>query len=233
MWQLSILPFVLVTLISVPAKSAECMKTFDSKKTSALEGEVCKSQALNDADDDLNSAYTRMIGRGNGGIFLWAAQKHWVDARNSCVASGKEDCVAMTKARTTFFDLLAGAASGEHRFGWIGASSGSVGQGGYEATRAFYLFAKPASAGEELFNKVIMQELMKSRDTVGSANKVREDPGKWIDRRCLNWVISGTATLSAGVIRVPIHTFLGCNDPPAAETTSFLAVDLDRALVVQ
>jgi uncharacterized protein YecT (DUF1311 family) len=226
----SVLAFVLLSTISTAANSAECVKTFDSMAKTALAGETCTNQALNDADRDLNSSYERLIRVGNGGLFLWAAQKHWVDARNHCVTSGKEDCVAMTRARAAFFDLMAGTESGEHRLMWIGAESGSAGKGGFETKRAFYQFVKPASPGEELFNKVIWQEFMKTRDSVGAVHK---DLGGSADRRCFSWVILGTATVNSGVIRVPVQSFFGCSDPQAVETTSFIEVDLERAIVVR
>jgi hypothetical protein len=205
---------------------------FDSLKKTALEGDSCSSQPLNDADRDLNSSYEKMIRVNSIGLELWAAQKHWVDARNRCVASGKEDCLAMTRARAAFFDLMAGNESGQHRLMWLGAQSGSVGTGpgGYESKRLIYQFVKPTSPGEELFNKVVWQEFMRIRDVVGAAPN---GAGRSADRRCSNWMILGTATMNERVIRVPIQTFLGCNDPQAVETTSFISVDLDRATVVQ
>jgi uncharacterized protein YecT (DUF1311 family) len=227
---LSVLAFVLVSIISAAAHAAECIKTFDSTKRTALEGDPCTSRALNDADQDLNSSYQRLIRVTDGGLFLWAAQKHWVDARNGCVTSSKDDCVAMTRARAAFFDLMAGTEAGEHRLMWLGALSGSVGPGGHETKRAFYQFVKPVSPGEKLFNQVISQEFMRPRDRVGA---VKNDLGRSADRRCFSWVIAGTATLNGGVIRVPIHSFFGCSDPEAVETMSFLSVDLDRAMVVQ
>jgi uncharacterized protein YecT (DUF1311 family) len=211
------------------AQSAECIKTFEPTKRTALEGEPCASQALNDADRYLNSSYSQNR-IGDGGSPLWAAQRHWVQARNRCVTSGNEDCVAKTRARAAFFDLLAGTESGAHRLGWIGAESGSVGNGGYETSRAFYRFVKPATPGEDLFNKVIWQVFMKTRDSVGA---VQNDLGRSTDRRCFSWVIAGTATLDSGVIRVPIHSFFGCSDPQAVETMSFITVDMNRAIVVQ
>jgi uncharacterized protein YecT (DUF1311 family) len=228
----SFFPFLLVIVTSATAHSAECVKTFDSSKKTALEGDACSSQPLNDADRDLNSSYEKMIGVNSVGLGLWAAQKHWVDARNRCVASGKEDCVAMTRARVAFFDLMAGSESGQHRLMWLGAQSGSVGTGpgGYESKRLIYQFVKPASPGEELFNKVVWQEFMRTRDVVGAAPT---GAGRSADRRCSNWMILGTATMNKGVIRIPIQTFLGCNDPQAVETTSHIAVDLDRAMIVQ
>ena len=228
----SIFSLLLVSVISTTAHSAECIKTFDPLKKNALEGEACSSQPLNDADRDLNSSYEKMIRVNGSGLELWAAQKHWVDARNRCVTLGKEDCVAMTRARAAFFDLMAGSESGQHRLKWFGAQSGSVGTGpgGYESKRLVYQFVKPASPGEELFNKVIWQEFMRTRDVVGAAPN---GAGRSADRRCSNWMILGTATMNNGVIRVPIQTFLGCNDPQAVETISFIAVDLDRAIVVQ
>ncbi len=225
-----VLAVVLASMVPAAVQSAECVKTFESIKKTALEGELCTSQALNDADRDLNSSYQRLIRVTDGGLFLWAAQKHWVDARNRCLTSGKEDCVAMTRARTAFFDLMAGTESGEHRLMWIGAESGSVGKGGHETKRAFYQFVKPANAGEQLFNKVILQEFMKTRDAVGAVHK---DLGGSPDRRCFSWVMAGTATVNGGVIRVPIQSFFGCSDPQAVETTSFIEVDLERAVVVR
>jgi uncharacterized protein YecT (DUF1311 family) len=227
---LAALAVVLLSTISPAANSAECVKTFDSTAKTALAGEACTSEALNDADRDLNSSYARMIRANSSGLFLWAAQKHWVDARNRCVTSGREDCVAMTRARAAFFDLMAGTESGEHRLMWFGAMSGSVGPAGNETKRAFYQFVKPASPGEQLFNKVMLREFMRTRDAVGAVHK---DLGGSPDRRCFSWVIAGTATLNSSVIRVPVQSFFGCSDPQAVETTSFIAVDLDRAIVVQ
>ena len=226
----SVLAFVFASIISTAAHSAECIKTFDSTKKTALEGDPCTSEALNGADQDLNSSYQRLIRATDGGLFLWAAQKHWVDARNGCVTSGRDDCVAMTRMRAAFFDLMAGTEAGEHRLMWLGALSGSVGPGGHETKRAFYQFVKPVNPGEKLFNQVISQEFMRTRGRVGA---VKNDLGQSADRRCFSWVIAGTATLNSGVIRVPIHSFFGCSDPQVVETTSFLTVDLDRAIVVQ
>jgi uncharacterized protein YecT (DUF1311 family) len=226
----AVLALAFASMLSTAAHSAECLKTFEGIKRTALEGEPCASQALNDADRDLNSSYQRLLRATDSGLPLWTAQKHWVDARNRCVAAGKEDCVAMTRARASFFDLLAGTESGEHRMGWIGALSGSIGAGGHESQRAFYRFVKPASSGEELFNKVIWQEFMKVRDAVGAIHK---DLGRSADRRCVNSVIAGTATANGSVIRVPIQSFFGCSDPQAVETTSFIEVDLERAIVVR
>ncbi len=227
---LSVFAVVLASTPSVAAHSAECLKTFDGIKRTALEGEPCASQALNDADRDLNSSHERLLRMTSSSLPLWAAQKHWVDARNRCVAAGKEDCVAMTRARASFFDLLAGKESGEHRMAWIGASSGSLGPGGHASERAFYQFAKPASPGEQLFNQVIWQEFMKVRDAVGVIHK---ELGRSADRRCVNSVIAGTATLNGSVIRVPIQSLFGCSDPQAVETTSFIEVDLERAIIVR
>jgi uncharacterized protein YecT (DUF1311 family) len=226
----SVLAFVLASTLPVAAHSAECVKTFEPIKKTALEGELCASQALNDADRDLNSSYERMIRVTGSGLPLWAAQKHWIDARNRCVATGKDDCLAMTRARASFFDLLAGTESGEHRMGWIGASSGSLGPGGHASERAFYQFAKAASPGEQLFNQAIWQEFMRVRDAVGA---VQKDLGGSADRRCLNWVMAGTASMNGSIIRVPIQSFFGCSDPQAVETTSFIEVDLERAVVVR
>jgi hypothetical protein len=217
-------------MLSAAAHSAECVKAFELIKKTALEGELCASQALNDADRDLNSSYERLLRVTSSSLPLWAAQKHWVDARNRCVAAGKEDCITMTRARASFFGLLAGKESGEHRMGWIGASSGSLGPGGHASERAFYQFAKAASPGEQLFNQVIWQEFMRVRDAVGVIHK---DLGRSADRRCVNSVIAGTATLNGSVIRVPIQSFFGCSDPQAVETTSFIEVDLERAIVVR
>jgi uncharacterized protein YecT (DUF1311 family) len=229
----SVLPIVFVSMISVPAYSAECVKTFDHTKKTALEGEACASQVLNDADRDLNSSYERLLRVNHAEIFLWAAQQHWVDARNNCVTSGKEDCVAMTKARSAFFDLQAGRASGEHRMIWFGMSSTPAGPGGSKVEGIFYQFVKPASPGEELFNKVIQQEFRKASKSFALGNKVQNDLGWSADRRCFDWVVMGTATVDSGVIRVPFQSFLGCSDPKAVETTSFISVDLDHANVVQ
>jgi hypothetical protein len=217
-------------MLPAAAHAAECLKTFDPIKKTALEGEPCTGRALNDADRDLNSSYQRLIRVTGSALPLWAAQKHWVDARNRCVASAKDDCVAMTRTRASFFDLLAGTESGEHRMGWIGASSGSLGPGGHESERAFYQFAKPASPGEQLFNGVVWQEFMRARDAVGA---VQKELGGSADRRCFNWVMAGTATMNGSVIRVPIQSFFGCSDPQAVETTSFIEVDLERAIVVR
>jgi uncharacterized protein len=61
MWWFSPLAFVFASMLSAAAHSAECLKTFDGIKRTALEGELCASEALNDADRELNSSYQRMI----------------------------------------------------------------------------------------------------------------------------------------------------------------------------
>lgn len=225
----------LMSIASAPARSAECVKTFDQKKKTALEGDACASQALNDADRDLNASYKQLNrAYNNMGLYLWFAQQHWVDERNLCVRSGKEDdCVAITKARAAFFDLQAGSESGRHRMIWFGKSSFPVGPGGYKIERIFYQFLKPESPGETIFNAVIQEEYRKSLQSFVLAQKLQSDAGRSAGGRCSDWVILGTATLAGGIMRVPVHSFPGCRDPKAAETTSFIAVDMDHARRVQ
>jgi hypothetical protein len=83
----------------------------------------------------------------------------------------------------------------------------------------------PASPGEKLFNDVIQKEYSKAGESFDLAQKVQNVLGRSADRRCFDWVILGTAMVDSGVIRVPIRSFLGCSDPKAVETTSFISVD--------
>lgn len=226
----SLIALAIVASQSAPVYSAECVKTYDPKSKSALDGEPCANPALNEADMDLNSSYEYMVRTIGGAPVLWDAQEHWVAARNNCVSTERQDCVVMTKARTAFFRLMSGTESGERKFSWFGSNSGSLGSGGHEMIRVFYQFSKPTTDGEKLFNKVMFQEFMGARDTVGS---LADNMGRSPDRRCFNWLIAGTAALNDGILRVPFHLFLGCRDPQAVETTSFIAVDLDHAVVLQ
>lgn len=228
--------FVLFLTFSGIVHATPCSKTFEARSGAAISGEPCADRALNEADRDLNASYRKYIAIEHAfpDMYLWIAQKRWVDDRNRCVASGNADCVAMTKARTAFFEMQAGNDSGDHRMLWYGRQSRPMGAMGHFTEFAFFQFVKPSTPGEVLFNSVVQQEYQKrAREHFRSTSQGPNDTLLPPDRNCYERVIMGTATLRGGVIRIPISSTTGCTNPSAPDATISFAVDLDRAVIVK
>lgn len=155
------------------------------KAQSPVEKAICAEPKLKAADDAMSAAYERLRGEADvgGKEALQVSQRRWISQREGCADPDAADitpCIAESTAKRTAV-LTARPESGPGDAAdlkpWFVQKEGKT--GGWDIGFDLVRFAKPETAGEEVFNRLaeaLLAPALVETSTLGTATeKVRAD----------------------------------------------------------